>query len=248
MHSFFWDVLPLYATQTIRDTAIKSIQNSEPVGKTIMLILLGFSIASWTVMIGKWIALRRAQKESQRFLEACKQSARLSQGFSVAKKFKRSPLVKVYKAAYVEVQDLERAASLASPGDATPSGPDAFQIDVLERAIDRAIAEESSKLERHIPFLATCTTICPFLGLFGTVWGILDAFQAMASSRTVDVATLTPGISAALATTVAGLLVAIPAVLGYNGLLNRVQNLVGEMELLGSDIVSYVEKRLVPRA
>lgn len=249
MQPVSWDLLPLLATQSIQDTFFRSVSNCDPVGKGILFILILFSLSSWTVMIGKWITLSKAKKESDRFLEACKQSSRLSQGYALSKKYKRSPLSRLYKVAYAEVQEVERMSPLsgASAGTTEAMPQNSFCIDTLQRVIDRTITEESALLEKHVSFLATCTTVCPFLGLFGTVWGILVAFQSMANSRTADVATVTPGISAALVTTIGGLVVAIPAVMGYNGLLNKIDTLVTEMELLGSDIVSYAEKRLLPR-
>jgi len=249
MNNLLLHSLPLILAQGFRESIlfrnsfISSVAESDPLGKFILFILLCFSIGSWTVMIAKWFSLRKITRECQKFLDVCKKTARPSQGYAAAKRYKGNPISRLYQAFYSELQAWERSFTAGETvvQDQTLH-QDPVRVRIMERVLEKAILEESNRLEKDLSFLATTSSVCPFIGLFGTVWGILVAFRSMASQGSADISTVAPGISVALTTTVAGLAVAIPALVGYNSLLSKVNSLITQMDVFGADLVSYVEK------
>jgi len=249
MSPLFLQPYPVSLSLSLRDSIlfrnsfISSVMESDPLGQFILFVLFCFSISSWTVMIAKWLSLRKISRESNKFLEVCKKTARPSQGYAASKRYRGSPISRLYQAFYSELQAWERTTPTEDPDPDQPvSSKVSFRLGVMERVVDRSILEEANRLEKDLSFLATTSSVCPFIGLFGTVWGILVAFRSMASQGSADISTVAPGISVALTTTVAGLAVAIPALVGYNSLLNKVRSMITDMDVFGADLISYVDK------
>src|SRR5262252_167776 len=175
-----------------------------PVAKTVLLLLLVFSILSWAIILSKWNLLRRARSQSGRFIRAFRKAQRLQDVAAVAEQFKPSPLVGVFEGGY---EEFKRQAG-ASGG--------LRSMVAIQRGMQIGSSEEITRLERNMPWLAITAAVTPFVGLFGTVWGIIDAFQGLGTAGAATLRAVAPGISEALITTAAGLAAAIPAVIAYN--------------------------------
>src|SRR6516162_9564528 len=186
------------------------IESSGLVAKAVLVILLIFSVMSWAIIFGKWGLFRRARTQSNRFMRMFRKSERLQDVASVAEQFKPSPLIAVFDGAYDELRK---------------QAPQPIRVGALQRAIQIAASEELTHLESRLPWLATTGAVTPFIGLFGTVWGIIDAFHGLGTAGTASLHSVAPGISEALITTAAGLFAAIPAVIAYNYFLQRIKEL-----------------------
>ena len=208
-----------------------SFQQSNLPGQVIVLLLLAGSIYAWTVMLSKWTEVRRARVQTALFLSHFQKQSDPLQVFQRGRKFPESPLFRIYRKGCMAL-----GAELGSLGS---SPEDLFTADFSERAgsldrrrfemwknvMERNVANESLGMERRMLILATAVTASPFLGLLGTVWGVMAAFTGMAKVGTATLSAVAPGIAAALLTTVMGLLVAIPSTIGYNMLSGRINEL-----------------------
>jgi len=202
--------------------------------KIILLILLFFSIFSWAIIIYKRRSLKNAGLQSQRFLDIFEKSRNLSEVNEAAKRYSQSPLAWIFQAGYKELSYLAKASPRIS---LTPAN-----VDSLSRALNKAANIEVSKLERLMSFLATTGSVTPFIGLFGTVWGIMDAFHKIGVQRSASLVTVAPGIAEALIATAVGLFAAIPAVIAYNAYLSRIKDLISQMEDFSAEFLGIVEK------
>jgi biopolymer transport protein TolQ len=212
----------------------KLILDASLVVKLILLILLFFSVFSWAIIIYKRRSLKSAGRQSQRFLEIFEKSRNLSEVNEAAKRYASSPLAWVFQAGYKELSYLAKA----NPKIAlTPAN-----VDSLSRTLNKAANNEVSKMERMMSFLATTGSVTPFIGLFGTVWGIMDAFIKIGATRSASLATVAPGIAEALIATAVGLFAAIPAVIAYNAYLSRIKDLISQMEDFSAEFLGIVEK------
>jgi biopolymer transport protein TolQ len=173
------------------------IGETGPVAKFVLLLLLAFSVLSWAVILSKWSILRRAKVQSGRFLRAFRRAQRLQDVAAVADQFRPSPLVGLFERGFEEFR--KNPSSIA-----------------MQRAMQIANSEELTRFERNLPWLAITGAVTPFIGLFGTVWGIIDAFHGLGTTGGATLRAVAPGISEALITTAAGLAAAIPAVIAYN--------------------------------
>jgi biopolymer transport protein TolQ len=208
---------------------VEMVHNSGPVAFTVLVILLLASIFSWAIMLSKWSSFRRAQMQGQRFVRAFRKSSRLSEIASVAEQFKPSPLVAVFTEIHDEYQR-------QNGGRGLPRNPVA-----LERAAQTASSEALTNMESRMTWLATIAAIAPFIGLFGTVMGIIDAFHGLGTAGAATLRAVAPGISEALITTAAGLVVAIPAVVGYNQLTARLREFGSRMDDFGRELLNAIE-------
>jgi biopolymer transport protein TolQ len=188
-------------------------------GRAVLLILFLFSLISWAIIIYKGAALHRAYAQSQTFLQIFRKSSKFSEVNAVCLQLRASPLVGVFQAGYVEVNQQVRGAA---PG-ATAPRPTVRSLESLSRSLVRAATVEGTRLERRLSFLATTASVCPFVGLFGTVWGIMTAFADIGRMGSANLAVVAPGISEALITTAMGLLAAIPAAVFFNFFSSRVK-------------------------
>ncbi len=202
------------------------VSNTGLVAKIVLLILLAFSLLSWAVIIAKFGLFRRATVQSGRFVRVFRRANRLQELAAVAEQFKPSPLVAVFEGA---VEELKRCG--ANPR--TLSVQRATQIDA---------SEELSRLEHRLTWLATTGSIAPFVGLFGTVWGIIDAFHGLGNAGAATLRAVAPGISEALITTAAGLFAAIPAVIFYNIFLQQIREFGARMDDFSLEVLNIIDR------
>ncbi|HZD32894.1 MAG TPA: MotA/TolQ/ExbB proton channel family protein [Candidatus Angelobacter sp.] len=203
------------------------IENSGLVAKTVLVILLAFSLISWAIIFSKWGLFRRARAQSNRFMRMFRKSERLQDVAAVAEQFKPSPLIAVFEGAYSELRK---------------QAPQPIRVAALQRAIQVAASEELTHLESRLPWLATTGAVTPFIGLFGTVWGIIDAFHGLGTAGAATLRAVAPGVSEALITTAAGLFAAIPAVIAYNMFTQHIREFGARMDDFGLELVNEVER------
>jgi biopolymer transport protein TolQ len=208
---------------------VSLILQSGPVAKAVLVILLLFSVFSWSVMLAKWAALRRAQQQSGRFLRAFRKAARLEDVAAIAPQFRESPLASVFDGGYTEYR---RQAATGGK----------VRMTAVERATQIAASEELTRMERRLPWLATTGAVTPFIGLFGTVWGIIDAFHGLGTAGAATLRAVAPGISEALITTAAGLFAAIPAVIAYNQFTHTIREFAARMGDFALEFLNAVER------
>ena len=203
------------------------VQQTGLVAKIVLLILLAFSVFSWAIILAKWSALKRARAQSGRFVRAFRKATRIQDVAAVAEQFKPSPLIAVFEGAYDELRK---------------QAPQPIRVGALQRAIQIASSEELTRLERRLPWLATTGAVTPFIGLFGTVWGIIDAFHGLGTAGAATLRAVAPGISEALITTAAGLFAAIPAVIAYNMFTQHIREFGARMDDFGLELINEVER------
>ena len=227
------------AAETTAPSFFATITHSGPLAFLVLLLLVGFSVASWAIIIVKFMAIRNAQNGSVEFLEHFWQSKRLDEIFARTEQMSASPLAQVFRAGYQElVKVKQREAAAAEKGKDQIGGG----VENVERALRRAALAEMTEMERLVPFLATVGSTAPFIGLFGTVVGIMKAFGEIGAKGSGALATVAPGISEALIATAAGLLAAIPAVIAYNSFGSRIKVIGSEMESFSSDFMNIVRR------
>jgi biopolymer transport protein TolQ len=212
--------------------------------RAVLFLLVVLSVIGWYVIGYKWFYLARAQSESLAFLEAFWQAKRLDAVYADADAKKRSPIAAMFKAGYVELAKLQRAKSegaAATGGELDGDGG----LENVERALRRAATSEATHLESMIPFLATVGSAAPFIGLFGTVVGIIDAFRSIASQGSANLATVAPGIAEALGTTAIGLVAAVPAVMAFNFFARKIKVLTAEMDAFANDFLNIVKRHFL---
>jgi len=205
------------------------LHNSGPTALTVLGILLIMSIYSWAIMLSKWRAFGAAETKGKQFVRAFRKSGRLSEIAAVADQFRPSPLVAVFHEIHDEYQR-------QSGGRGTPPNPQA-----LERAAQTASSESLTHMESRMTWLATIAQSATFIGLFGTVMGIVDAFHGLGTAGAATLRAVAPGISEALITTAAGLVVAIPALIGYNQLTARIREFAARMDDFGRELLNAIE-------
>lgn len=208
------------------------VQSSGPLPKVVMIVLLLFSLLSWAVAFSKWAIFRSARSANRAFLRAFRKAPGLDAIAAVSEQFRRSPLVAVFDFGYSEVK-----RQMKSRGGVT--NPLA-----LERSLQLGMSEELTRLERNMGLLATTATVSPFIGLFGTVWGIIDAFQQLGTAGAASLRAVAPGISEALITTALGLAAAIPAAVFYNWFGSSIKEFGARMEDFQLEFLNMTERSL----
>jgi biopolymer transport protein ExbB/TolQ len=216
-------------------------EKATPEGKAIIIVLVGFSLLAWSVMGAKAIEMRRAAKLNRYFNE---EFARQKTVLAIYERFHGAegggndiegcPNYAVYKAGASALEPRLKASK--KPGEVSLKA-----MEHIKRALESAVAKEALKLESGLIFLAIAVSGAPFLGLLGTVWGVMSAFSYVAMKGNADLATMAPGVAGALITTVAGLLVAIPSMFGYNWLVHHLRVLTVELDNFAQDLVSRME-------
>ena len=222
---------------------VELVLRSGPAAKVVLVLLLGFSVVSWGIILHKLWYLRRVQRQTSTFRDVFRRSTKFSEVQAVCKTYEQSPLVGVFQAGHAELntQLKQSAQELGSPG-ATPGRPTLKSLPAVDRALLRAAAVEVAKLERRLPLLATTASITPFIGLFGTVWGIMTSFQGIASVGSTSLGVVAPGIAEALIATAAGLFAAIPAVYFYNHFVAVVKDLTAAMDDFALEFLNIAER------
>src|SRR4051794_10976038 len=214
---------------------VNLVLESGPVAKLVLVILFLFSLLSWAIILSKLASIRHARAQSGRFVRMFRKSKRLEDVAALAEQFRPSPLVTVFEYGYQEyrAQTNDGARPLRS-------------IAGVQRATQIGASEELTRLERRLPLLATTAAVTPFIGLFGTVWGIIDAFHGLGDAGSATLRAVAPGISEALLTTAAGLFTAIPAVIAYNTLTAQIREFASRMDDFGMEFMNAVERAPAP--
>ena len=214
------------------------VLSAGPVAKFILFVLVVFYIICWALIVEKWWEFRKIRRETGRFLRVFREARRLSVVYGAAKKHRDSPLAQVYAAGAQEAVGVF-GIDLAERGpEEWDEGVGPERLDAMSRAMRRAASVEIERMERYLPFLATTASSAPFIGLFGTVWGVMTSFQGIGTQGSASLAVVAPGISEALIATAAGLGAAIPAVMGYNFYVNRVKYWAGEMDSFALELLN----------
>jgi biopolymer transport protein TolQ len=228
------------SADTLNTGILALVWNSGPIAKIVLLILLVFSITSWALIVEKAWQLRRVRRQTVEFLRAFREGRRPSAIQSAARKLRESPLAQLYAAAYQEMAGMTEVPDRML--DDVDDGLPAERLEAVNRALRRAAAHEVAQLEHYLPFLATTASATPFIGLFGTVWGVIAAFHGIGQQGSASLAVVAPGISEALIATAAGLGAAIPAVIGYNYFVNRVKHWATEMDGFTLDLLNLLSR------
>ncbi|MFH0872018.1 MAG: MotA/TolQ/ExbB proton channel family protein [bacterium] len=221
------------------------VMHSGPVAKGVLLILMAFSIGCWTIIIMKWRLFRKAEADSAKFLAAFKESESLFLAHEASRRFRHSPLASMFGEAYRKLTPFLKE----NPGIESLRG-DSHLADFFEgmnRTLRQASIRELSQLEKHLIFLATTGAVTPFIGLFGTVWGIIGAFHGIGAAGSANIAAVAPGISEALVATAAGLGAAVPAVIAYNYFLNHIKGMSTNMEFFSLEFLNLLERLIYQR-
>jgi len=228
------------SADTLNTGILALVWNSGPIAKIVLAILLVFSITSWALIVEKAWQLRRVRRQTVEFLRAFREGRRPSAIQSAARKLRESPLAQLYAAAYQEMAGMTEVPDRML--DDVDDGLPAERLEAVNRALRRAAAHEVAQLEHYLPFLATTASATPFIGLFGTVWGVIAAFHGIGQQGSASLAVVAPGISEALIATAAGLGAAIPAVIGYNYFVNRVKHWATEMDGFTLDLLNLLSR------
>ena len=216
------------------------VLNAGPVAKFVLAVLLLFSVVSWALIVEKWWHFRRIRGQTVAFIKIFREGRRPSVVQAATKKYRESPLAQMYGSAYQEFSGITEVVDRVM--DDEDFGPD--RLESVNRAMRRAAGLEIAKLERYLPFLATVASSTPFIGLFGTVWGIMAAFHGIGKQGSASLAVVAPGISEALVATAAGLAAAIPAVMAYNYFITRVRHWATEMDGFTLDLLNLLSRPL----
>lgn len=219
--------------------------------KFVMLLLFIFSVVSWAIIFIKYRHIRRAYRESADFIEFFWEKRDFTKAFAKSKELQFSPIARVFRLAYLELRKMgsdtgRRQQQFAHEQTADFAFPRTNRsFDNIKRVLERASTTESIRLIQMVPFLATTGNIAPFIGLFGTVWGIMNSFHSIAFKKGVtSIAAVAPGVSEALVATAAGLAVAIPAVIAFNYFNQKIRIIESELESFSSDFLNIVEREL----
>jgi biopolymer transport protein TolQ len=215
----------------------KSVEQGNWVVLGTLGLLVLFSLVSWYIIGYKWFYVRKAQNESIEFLETFWQSKRLDQIYQTSERLRASPISMVFRAGYTELSKIKKSQD----PEATMSSQ-LGEMENINRALRRAAASEVTHLESLVPFLATTGSTAPFVGLFGTVWGIMNSFRDIAGAGAANLTTVAPGISEALIATAIGLAAAIPAVIAYNYFVSKIKVLSTEMDNFSNDFLNIVKR------
>lgn len=234
---------PVAAPAADHSSIMSLVLQAGLVVKLVMLLLLVFSLISWAIILVKILSLQKAKNDSSAFLDLFWSSNELDTLYKKAERFTGAPIPAVFRAGYVElVKVTEPRGGLASGNKQGEPG----DLDTVMRAMKREKRAQVTSLERAVPFLATVASASPFIGLFGTVWGIMTSFQGLIGAETTaTIQAVAPGIAEALIATAIGLAAAIPAVIFYNFFLNRIKVLAAEMENFSSDFLNIIDRHFL---
>jgi biopolymer transport protein TolQ len=228
----FSSVLLLFVGGEIVDLVLQT----GPVAKVVLLLLAAFSVLSWAVILSKWRLISRARTQSARFIRVFRKAQRMQDVASVVEQFRPSPLVGVFEGAVEEFRrQMETTGGIHNPVS-------------IQRAMQIASSEEITRFERSVPWLAITGAVTPFIGLFGTVWGIIDAFHGLGTAGAATLRAVAPGISEALVTTAAGLAAAIPAVIAYNLIIGSIREMASRNDDFALEMLNLVERQPAPQA
>ena len=231
---------------------LQMVLHAGPMVKFVLLILFLFSIGTWAIIFLKFRLLRKARDETDDFLELFYESRDIKKIYRSSQSLKHSPVARLFRAGYAEFTRFRKIQN-NDPESISEAGTDRQSdyplrsqqtlMDNLERALRKAEIDQNKRLEKALGFLATTGNTAPFIGLFGTVWGIMESFRSIGLKGAANLAVVAPGISEALIATAAGLAAAIPAVVAFNYFTQRVTSLRAEMDIFATDFLSMVVRQ-----
>lgn len=236
------DIGSLDLSGNFHGSLLSMVVNAGLMVQFVLLLLLIFSVVSWAIIFLKYRYYRKIKKENEEFDADYLRGNKLSEILPAAKKYSYSTTAEVFRVGYAELTKINKQANESAQGSEEIS---LSSLDNLERSMNKASNTEMTKLESALGFLATTGSASPFIGLFGTVWGIMDTFKGIGARGSATLAVVAPGISEALIATAAGLAAAIPAVIFYNYFLNQSKNMVQEMENFSAEFLNIVERHFV---
>ncbi len=223
--------------------------NAGLIVQAVMLLLLFFSITSWAIILIKYSYIRKAFSESALFIDFFWKSRDFSDAYTKSKQLPTSPVAKIFRIGYMELKKLNRSGigvqHQSQMSDVNSISSRSSGIDNVKRALRRAINTEITKMTQMVPFLATTGNTTPFIGLFGTVWGIMNSFHSIGLKGSASLAAVAPGISEALIATAAGLAVAIPAVIAFNYFFQKIRVIESELQSFSADFLNIIERDLL---
>lgn len=209
--------------------------------RIVLIILLGFSVLSWTIIMFKFFQIQRANSESERFMDFFWKSKRFDAIASQVDRFTNSPLTVLFNEGYAELKTVVEGSGKSDGGVLST---DLGGVENVSRALRRATNSEITRLEKYTTFLATTGSTSPFIGLFGTVWGIMTAFEGIGKTGSASLAVVAPGIAEALIATAIGLVAAIPAVMAYNHFQHKIRVLIKEMDSFSTEFLNIVQRNI----
>ncbi|MBP9837552.1 MAG: protein TolQ [Proteobacteria bacterium] len=218
---------------------IQLVTGSSLVVQLVLVMLVLMSIMTWGIVISKWLSMRQAKMQTAKFSDVFWSSRNLAQITEVSQKLNASPVAKVYAAGHRELTHLVKSHESGSDHS------DFADLDNIDRALKRAKTEELTKLEKGTTFLATTASAAPFIGLFGTVWGIMNAFIGLSKVKSSSIQAVAPGISEALIATAIGLAAAIPAAIFYNYFMQQVRVLSRNMDMFSSEFLNIARRHFL---
>ena len=207
----------------------------------VLLVTAAFSLISWFIIVQKWWQFRRLRRQADRFFAELERTTRLRDAYHAVMKLPSSPYHRVFREAINFFSEL-RPGALRDSGEVPKGSLSVTQLDALKMVLGKDIAAERDIMSQHLPWLATIGSVSPLLGLLGTVLGVMSAFIGIAAGGSGNIAAVAPGVAEALVTTVAGLATAIPAVIGYNIFVNRVNLFSGEMEGFADELIGTMAR------
>jgi biopolymer transport protein TolQ len=240
---------PLWSLQLLAQDGIAAsqqhsvldlVRGSGLVVQAILYLLVFFSVVSWGIIAQKYRQIRRAKRESAKFVEIFWERRNLSSIHDASRELTSSPVGQVFRSGYEELVRVSRSKKESSPGDNLTT--ELGGVENVSRAMKRASSVETTKLERHCSFLATTASSAPFVGLFGTVWGIMDAFRGLSVTHSSSIQAVAPGIAEALIATAVGLAAAIPALMAYNYFVQQIKFLAVEMDNFSHEFLNIAER------
>ncbi|MFQ5668149.1 MAG: protein TolQ [Candidatus Binatia bacterium] len=224
---------------------VSMVTGAGPVVQAVLYILIVFSVFSWAIIFYKFRQTRLARRQSARFVEIFWDTKNLTTIHTASQQLKRSPVAQVFRAGYQELVRLTRGKRLGNPSERALDSTELGGIDNVERAMKRAARQELTQMERALTFLATTASATPFIGLFGTVWGIMNAFRGLSVTHSSSIQAVAPGIAEALIATATGLVAAIPAVVAYNHFARQIRVLSAEMDNFSSEFLNIAKRHFL---
>lgn len=224
---------------------IQLLGNAGMMVRFVLLLLLFFSVTSWAIIIIKWRYIRKAYRESSRFIEYFWKSRDLASAYAKAKQLAGCPIARIFRIGYMELKRVSQSGRASGGGGNSDVRGRISGADNIKRALRRAINTETTRMTQMVPFLATTGNTAPFIGLFGTVWGIMNSFHGIGQRGSASLAVVAPGISEALVATAAGLAVAIPAVIAFNHFMQKIRVVESELISFSADFLNIIERDIL---
>lgn len=217
------------------------IADSGAVAKVVLLLLLVASIFCWAIIFMKWKSLKRAMNQNTQFLNLFWHGKNLDEIMAKVDRYQSSPIATVFQAG---VKEMKKISSTPESTNATPTE----KVENIYRALTRSGTAEIAQYEKHVSWLATTASAAPFIGLFGTVWGIMNSFHSIGVTGAANLAVVAPGISEALITTATGIAAAVPAVVAYNYFVNQIKRLSIDMECFSQDFLNIIQRSMISQS